>query len=442
MVSLPDRNLSRAVLIGTSKFDRLQDLPAVRNNLSDLRAALTDPDHGILAPENCEVVVNPDSPATFMNRLQQTVNRTNDFLLVYYAGHGVRHDTRDELFLTLPGTDTDALYGTAVEFRWVREVLEHSPARAGLLVLDCCYSGMALGTMSAPDTREIEVRGSAVLASSPKNRKSHSPEGHRHTAFTGKVIDLLQSGSPVAGEPLTVSTLYKRVSVALVNEQFPKPTLRAIDTSGDLLVRRFEIPHRPMAAPVARPPVSQPPPAARQVDPPTVHNIPPISRPEPAIPPAAAPRPATVGMVILLGVLWAWVGVFLCIGLSGLIGVAFGDPRAGTTSDGTYVGIGFGLLPIGGVPLLALRRRWRDRIRARGCRCWRGRWRGGLSPPSGRLSFGCLIMIGFLSPTRRSSTAGSVVMGRASIVTSMAHLTIAFGYPLIRWWQAQQKSRH
>lgn len=441
MVSLPDRNLSRAVLIGTSKFDRLQDLPAVRNNLSDLRAALTDPDHGILAPENCEVVVNPDSPATFMNRLQQTVNRTNDFLLVYYAGHGVRHDTRDELFLTLPGTDTDALYGTAVEFRWVREVLEHSPARAGLLVLDCCYSGMALGTMSAPDTREIEVRGSAVLASSPKNRKSHSPEGHRHTAFTGKVIDLLQSGSPVAGEPLTVSTLYKRVSVALVNEQFPKPTLRAIDTSGDLLVRRFEIPHRPMAAPVARPPVSQPPPAARQVDPPTVHNIPPISRPEPAIPPAAAPRPATVGMVILLGVLWAWVALFLSMGLGGLLGVAFGDPVPGTTSDGTYVGIGFGLLLIGGVPLLGLRWRWQDRIRARGLPLLARSVAGRVIASVGTMLFGFLIMIGFLSPPT-ASTAGSLVMARASIVTSMAALTIAFGYPLIRWWQAQQKSRH
>ena len=45
---LPQRELSRAVLIGTSDFQQLSLLPAVSNNLVDLRAALTYDEVGIL----------------------------------------------------------------------------------------------------------------------------------------------------------------------------------------------------------------------------------------------------------------------------------------------------------------------------------------------------------------------------------------------------------
>ena len=420
MVSLPDRNLSRAVLIGTSKFDRLQDLPAVRNNLSDLRAALTDPDHGILAPENCEVVVNPDSPATFMNRLQQTVNRTNDFLLVYYAGHGVRHDTRDELFLTLPHTDVDSLYGTAIEFRWVRETLEHSPARARLLLLDCCYSGLAVGRMSVADTRDIQVSGAAVLASSPRNRTSHSPVGHRHTAFTGKVINLLRNGSPVAGEPLTVRTLYDRVSVALVSEQYPKPTLKTIDTSGDLLVRRPEKP--------------TPPP-----DPPTMRGL----VPQPAAPsPMAAPLPAhaepsalALAKMGLLAVLWVVTGIALALTVGGFLGLAFGTSSESDLGDDvTYLIAGGVVVAIIAIPLLQARQSWHSELRA-------------FDPPLTRSVLGRVVLwlgaavflslaVTYLINRDPAGTAGSEVMNRSSLAVAMAEVAFWCGYSLFRWYRA------
>lgn len=69
-----------------------------------------------------------------------------------------------------------------------------------------------IGTMSPViEQRELEVRGSAVIASSPKNAKSHSPVGRRHTAFTGQMVELLKNGSPNDREPLTVLTLFDRI---------------------------------------------------------------------------------------------------------------------------------------------------------------------------------------------------------------------------------------
>ena len=53
-----------------------------------------------------------------------------------------------------------------------------------------------------------------------------------------------------------MNTLYKRVSVALVNDEFPEPKFASTETSGDHLVRK---PTEPKQAP---PPVDPRPPLA------------------------------------------------------------------------------------------------------------------------------------------------------------------------------------
>ncbi|HEX4705792.1 MAG TPA: glycohydrolase toxin TNT-related protein [Pseudonocardiaceae bacterium] len=240
MTALPDPDLSRAVLIGTSTFDRLPNLPAVRNNLTDLSTALTDPDSGILTATNCSIMDSPETATGFLRRLRTITRQANDFLLVYYAGHGIRHDTRDLLYLAVQDTDADGPEGTAVRFDSVREIIEDSPARTRLLILDCCYSGMALGAMAGgtTDPRELTVSGTAVITSSSKNKISHSPQGDRLTAFSGELISLLTNGSPIPNEPLTVLTAFRSLTAALATRGLPEPKLKLTDTSGDILLRR------------------------------------------------------------------------------------------------------------------------------------------------------------------------------------------------------------
>lgn len=43
LTALPDPGTSRAILAGVSRYEHLDDLPAVENNLSGLVAAFTDP---------------------------------------------------------------------------------------------------------------------------------------------------------------------------------------------------------------------------------------------------------------------------------------------------------------------------------------------------------------------------------------------------------------
>ncbi|MFD5827988.1 caspase domain-containing protein [Lentzea sp. NPDC060358] len=255
----PHPALSRAVLIGTSDYerqDRLPNLRAVANNLIDLRQTLTSPATGVLSHDVCVVVDSPDSPVSFMSRLSKEAAKAEDLLLVYYAGHGLRHQTRDLLYLGVRCTDPDNLAASAVSYDDVREVVEHSPARVKLVVLDCCYSGLAIGTMSGDtvDTREIQISGTSVITSVPRNKRALSPPGERHTAFTGELISLLENGPRLPDEPLTVRTLYGSLCAAMGRRDMPTPKLASLDRGSDLLLRR-EPPRPVVSGPVLAEPV-------------------------------------------------------------------------------------------------------------------------------------------------------------------------------------------
>ncbi|WP_370932721.1 caspase domain-containing protein [Amycolatopsis sp. cg13] len=250
MSVLPDPELSRAILIGTSDFESelFANLPAVHNNLTDLRAALSDPQAGILSREHCYVVDNPESPTSLTRRLRRYSREAEDFLFVYYAGHGIRHELRDRLYLTTRETDPEEPETTAVAFDTLRDAVEMSPAQVKLLILDCCYSGLAIGAMSDSllDSREIKVRGTTVIASSPKNERSLSPPGDRNTAFTAELLSLL---SRSRGRPLDVTNLYGALDAALARRGMPRPKMQATDTSSSLLLRREPLGAKAPAAP-------------------------------------------------------------------------------------------------------------------------------------------------------------------------------------------------
>lgn len=163
---------------------------------------------------------------------------------MYYAGHGIRHDRQDKLYLSTRETDLDELDTTAVPFDYVRDVIERSSAKTRLLILDCCFSGLVLGAMSDSlvDPREIAVTGTTVIASAPRNSISHSPPNERNTAFTGALLALLTNGSPVPGRPLDVSELIGALRAAMSGRGLPLPQTQSGNTSGKLLLRRESAP--------------------------------------------------------------------------------------------------------------------------------------------------------------------------------------------------------
>lgn len=150
---LPDPRRSAAILIGTDAYDRpeLADLPAIANNLQGLRSALGDTAAGGFSFDNCVTIRNPSSTRHISDQLLQVAEKAQDTLLVYIAGHGLPDMSSGELYLALRDTDVENLRFTALRYDDLRQLFLYSPrftAAKRIVILDCCYSGRALPTMS------------------------------------------------------------------------------------------------------------------------------------------------------------------------------------------------------------------------------------------------------------------------------------------------------
>jgi hypothetical protein len=255
---LPDPHRSRAVLLGTSRFTHpgLPDLPAVRNNLEGLAACFQDPGLWGLPAACCTVVADPVSPGDLIDPVHEAAEAAEDTLLVYYAGHGlIDHDT-NELLLALVGSVSGRSH-TAARYEYLRRDVNNARARRRVVILDCCYSGKAVGGMADPATMladEASAEGIYLLASAPANKQALSPPGEPNTAFTGALLTVLTGGLPDAGPELRLDEIYRHVFYSLRGRSRPEPQRRAGNTAGDLaLVRNRGWQRAPGAAPISLP---------------------------------------------------------------------------------------------------------------------------------------------------------------------------------------------
>jgi uncharacterized caspase-like protein len=179
---------TRAVLIGTGTHaagSGLPDVPAVGTTLVDLEQVLIS--RCGMADSTVRVLTDPPSPLDVGLVLAESAQQAQDMLLVYYVGHGLV-SPGGELYLATKSTERrpELLAYTALACAAVRDTLLESPARSIVVVLDCCFSGKAVGVLGALE--------GYVLTSAAREELALAPPGARHTAFTGELIGLLTRG--------------------------------------------------------------------------------------------------------------------------------------------------------------------------------------------------------------------------------------------------------
>ncbi|MBO2454379.1 caspase family protein [Actinomadura barringtoniae] len=232
----PDPRASRAVLIGTAEYEYLPQLPAVANNLVDMKQELTRPEVWGLAPQHCEVVLGPKDAREMLSPVTQAGREATEVLLVYVAGHGLRDD-QGNLLLGLPYAedDADTYEYTAVAYDQLRRTMRRTSAKYRIVILDCCYSGAAINTMGSGDiAAQTPIAGSYVLASAPPNRQSMAPEGKRLTAFTNQLIDVIRDGIAEGDKLLTLDAIFGHIYNQLRSEGLPKPWQQDNNSAGQL----------------------------------------------------------------------------------------------------------------------------------------------------------------------------------------------------------------
>lgn len=247
---LPDPLRSRAVLLGFDAYTDpdLPDLPAVTHNIDDLARVLTSP-WGTALPDRHCTRRQQAAPATGLAdltsigaRLVAAAEEAEDLLLVYYAGHGLIGPD-GELHLSLPGTSSkpDLVAWTGVPFTLVRRTMANARADSRVLILDCCFSGLAIGAMATTTsvvTGQLEVAGTCTLASSPATRPSRAPVDAKHTAYTGELLDLLWHGTADTAEFLTLQAIHEHLARILPSKGYPRPELRNTHTVSRLALAR------------------------------------------------------------------------------------------------------------------------------------------------------------------------------------------------------------
>ena len=232
LAGAPDPRQSSCVLIGVSDYGKLRELPAVRENLVQLREVLADPGTWGIPRERFHAIDYPQSADAIRDAISAAARDAPDTLLVYFAGHGL-YDKKDGLLLALPeATGKDK--SQTVPWRELAEVIRNANCDRRIVWLDCCYAGLALPDKQAtpdkkdpPEPLEVAgVEGTYLLAAAQKYEEAKSPDGEGCTAFTGELVKALRDGiapGPPAQEFLSLNSLHQQVRSDLRKKHLPEP---------------------------------------------------------------------------------------------------------------------------------------------------------------------------------------------------------------------------
>ncbi|MEO3790411.1 protein kinase [Nonomuraea sp. B10E15] len=228
---------SRAILIGVSAYrdERLPKIVAAANSLQQLNGVITSPHLCGWPADRVTVLSDPSDSRTVAMQIRQFAQETRDVLLLYYVGHGTL-TPHGELCLSVTDTDADNPDLTGVEYNRIRSALRDSPARVKMVILDCCYSGRAIKTLINQATvvaDTTEIAGTYTLTASDLAAHVPPPEEQADacTSFTDELVNLIRTGIPDKGNPLTLGTLYIELRRRLRARGLPDPNQRGTDTA-------------------------------------------------------------------------------------------------------------------------------------------------------------------------------------------------------------------
>jgi hypothetical protein len=170
-----------------------------------------------------------------------------DLLLFYFSGHGIAEG--GESYLLPRDAQIAALPYTSVAMQDVRALMEQSPARAKVIILDACHSGAAIGKAEVVMTPEFirrvfeEAEGMAVLASCKQGQKSWEWQAAQRSVFTHYLLEALAGRADFDAKGfVTVSDASRYVTDgvkqwAVDNSRPQTPTLQ-YTVAGDIVLAK------------------------------------------------------------------------------------------------------------------------------------------------------------------------------------------------------------
>jgi len=126
-------------------------------------------------------------------------NADNDLVLIYFSGHG-KKDFENRLCLLFNNTEEDSLVATSLTFDSINKFIRYPSRKSVIIVLDCCYSGVAGIRGADLDVMEALEKpsglGTVILTSTGSTGSSNAKEEEKlgHGVFTYYLIEGLEKG--------------------------------------------------------------------------------------------------------------------------------------------------------------------------------------------------------------------------------------------------------
>ncbi|MYT27603.1 MULTISPECIES: caspase family protein [unclassified Streptomyces] len=247
-MTVPDPARSRAVLIGIDAYTHraLRPMPEASAGARRLADLLRDPSVWGLPAEHVQVLGAEHSAEEVQAAVRDAAKKARDTLLVYFAGHG-RPDRSHRLHLALAKADADHPQVGTLDYGHLRDVVREAGHRARyrVMVLDCCYSGLAgaMSTATAPTRDELadalgeldalewqlaqaddeDDYGDCVLTSASATEESFVLPGADYPEFTGELIRVLHDGIAGAGSTFSLEHAWEKIRRRMLERGSPHP---------------------------------------------------------------------------------------------------------------------------------------------------------------------------------------------------------------------------
>ncbi|MEU5125153.1 caspase family protein [Streptomyces mobaraensis NBRC 13819 = DSM 40847] len=275
---LRDYSRSRAVLIGVSDYRFLPPVPPAGNSLDRMAGLLTGPLCDWPA-HRVHIERDPRRRGGLPDTLMTAYEDVTDVALFYFVGHG--HSVEDELCLALCESPEEGYRRTTIglPFADVRAALRACEAQTKILILDCCFAGVAtqprhcLGDGHATERLIDMTAGTGAItlaASGAYNKAGFEPDRvapRPQTYFTKYFVDVVEQGVPGHPGGLPLNLVYARTADALARDRRPAPTCSSRHDAGRFILARnaaepagpFGMPQPEAPTTPPRQPVSSPP---------------------------------------------------------------------------------------------------------------------------------------------------------------------------------------
>jgi Caspase domain len=269
---------SRAILLGTSEHatgSGLTAMPAALRSLDAMGDLLTSPACGWPAGRVSRLV-NKSTQDGVAGEIASLISEATDVLLFYYVGHGQLLRGGDDLGMALTDTSNrvELRRATSLRLSDLREDLKYSRCRIKIVILDCCFSGIATRNTQSPGDladridRAARVSGSFTLTASRANQAAIYEDGKGGlTYFTKVLAETIGEGIPGVGPDLTLADIHQELErrfagLDITDElERPEPTRLSSDSADRFNFARNVAPEA-SRAPRSAPAQNSPTPAA------------------------------------------------------------------------------------------------------------------------------------------------------------------------------------